>query len=266
MMRRLLTSFVLFFATGVVAQAAMPVVKVTASSPESPATLAPQQALYVRVEYQSDQPLRFQATGYLHGIKHERLMMNASPVYPSGHGEALAWLAADPGVQLDGVRVLVYDPNWKLLTSVPYAVGAAWHAGVKAGNPAAWAKTLSDAQQQMVAQSLKQSSQGGTGFWGTFVGLLTPLVFLSVPAYPILQFYAFFRLRGPRRLLSALPLSFMLPTYAFCLYALSLGSNLWPLYAIFLSPLAILIVWGMLWYNRRNPSTSASAAQAVSGN
>lgn len=254
MMQRLLTSFVLFFAMVLVAQASMPVVRATASSPESPATLAPQQALYVRVDYQSDQALRFQATGYFHNVKHERVLMNASPAYPAGNGEALVWLAADPGARIDEVRVLVYDQNWKLLTSVPYTIQAAWHAGVTAREPAVWAKTLSDAQQHIVGRDLQQAGQTGTGFWGAFVGWLMPLIFLSVPGYPILQVYAFFRLRGPRRLLSALPLSFMLPTYAFCLYALSRDSNLWPLYAIFLSPLAILIVWGMLWYNRRNPS------------
>jgi hypothetical protein len=239
------------------ARASVPVVHATATSPESPATLAPQQALYVRVDYHSDQPLRLQAAGYFHGIKHERFMMNASPAYPAGKGEALAWLAADPGVRIDEVRVLVYDRNWKLLTSVPYAIQAVWHAGIIAREPAVWAKTLSDEQQHTVGQALKQSGQTGTGFGDTFGGWLMPLFFLSVPGYPILQIYAFFRLRGPRRSLSALPLSFMLPTYAFCLYALSRDSNLWPLYAIFLSPIAILIVWGMLWHNRRNPSVPA---------
>jgi hypothetical protein len=138
-----------------------------------------------------------------------------------------------------------------------YAIQAVWHAGIIAREPAVWAKTLSDEQQHTVGQALKQSGQTGTGFGDTFGGWLMPLFFLSVPGYPILQIYAFFRLRGPRRLLSALPLSFMLPTYAFCLYALSRDSNLWPLYAIFLSPIAILIVWGMLWHNRRNPSVPA---------
>jgi len=256
-MLRAISGFGLFTAFGGAVHAGMPLVEATAASPESPAALAPQQALYVRVGYQSDQPLRFQAAGYFHGIKHGRFMMNPSPAYPAGKGEAVVWLAADPGVQIDEVRVLVHDRNWKLIGSVPFPVQAVWHAGVPSAEPAAWAKTLSYAQQHAVGQDLKQSGRTGHVLWGTLVGWLMPLVFLSVPGYPILQIYAFFRLRGPRRLLSALPLSFMLPAYAFCLHALSRESNLWPLYAIFLSPFALLFVWGMLWFNRQNPARPA---------
>ena len=253
-MHRSVTALALIFALGAAGHAAPPEVKATATSPESPATLAPQQSLYVRVEYQSDQPLRLQASGYLRGIKGERFMVNASPAYAAGTGEALVWLAGDPGARIDEIRVLVHDQNWKLLTTVSVPVQAAWHAGITGTEPAAWVKPLNDAQQHPVGQDLKKSSGIVRGLWSFFASGFVALAFLSVPGYPILQVYAFYRLRGPRRLLSALPLSFMLPTYAFCLYALSRDSNLWPLYAIFLSPVAFLIVGGMLLYDRRRPA------------
>lgn len=252
-MRRLIPALAFPLAFGLAAQAASPVVKATATSPASPATLAPQQPLYVRVEYQSGQPLRFQAAGYFHGEKRARFSVNPSPVYPAGAGEAVVWFAADAGALVDEIRVLAYDQNWKLLDTVAWPVTAAWHAGVAPAPPAAWAKELSDAQQRIVTQDMKRLAENPRGPWATLLGWLMPLVFLSVPGYPLLQAYAFYRLRGPRRLLSALPLSFMLPTYAYCLYALSRDSNLWPLFAIFLSPLALLVVWGVLWFNRRNP-------------
>jgi len=54
----------------------------------------------------------------------------------------------------------------------------------------------------------------------------------------------------------------MLPTYAFCVYALGQDSNLWPLPAIFLSPGAALLVVGMLIYFRFRPVTLKSAGHA----
>jgi hypothetical protein len=71
--------------------------------------------------------------------------------------------------------------------------------------------------------------------------ILTILAFLSVPGYLILQIIAWWKLRGTAQLLACVPLLFMLPIYCFCLYALSRGSNLWPLWAIFASPVAFLI-------------------------
>jgi hypothetical protein len=67
----------------------------------------------------------------------------------------------------------------------------------------------------------------------------------------LLQVYALWKLRGPARLLSALPLSFMLPIYGYCLYALTQGSNLWPLYAIFASPVALIITLVVVIVARR---------------
>lgn len=88
--------------------------------------------------------------------------------------------------------------------------------------------------------------------WSVCATVLVPLAFLAVPVYPIMQVVALVKLRGPARLLSALPLAFMLPVYAFCLYALSRDSNLWPLYAIFGSPLAFLFTLAVFIRARRH--------------
>lgn len=248
------------FACASLAHAAPPEVKATGTSPESPAQLAAQEALYVRISYQSEQPLRFQATGWFKGTKKANFMTNPSPAYPAGAGEAVAWMAADPGAQIDELRVVVYDAAWKQLSEVPLPVSAAWHAGIPANAPAAWARELSNAQQRIVSQDLRKLSRGtGRGRDG-FASVLLSLAFLSVPAYPLLQAWAFYRLRGVRRLLSALPLCFMLPTYAFCLYALQQDSDIWPFPAIFLSPVAALLVGGLLIYFHFRPLPPKTAA------
>jgi len=247
------------FACVSLGRAAPPEVKATATSPEAPARLAAHEALYVRIAYQSDQPLRFQAAGYFHGTKKANFMMNPSPVYPAGRGEAVAWLSADAGARIDEMRVLVQDASWKALGEVPLPVQAAWHAGIPANAPADWARELSKAQQRLLSQDLQQLGKGTGTPWDRFVDAALPFLFLSVPFYPLVQAWALYRQRGARRLLAAVPLAFMLPTYAFCLYALSQDSNLWPLPAIFLSPVAALLVIGMLIYFHFRPVTPKPA-------
>jgi hypothetical protein len=87
--------------------------------------------------------------------------------------------------------------------------------------------------------------------WSVVVTLLLPLAFLSLPAYPLFQIYALWKMRGRARLFSALPLVFMLPIYAYSFVALSKGSNLWPLFAIFASPVALIIVIAVMVVARK---------------
>lgn len=243
-----------------------PVVRITGVTPEPANRLASGQNLYVRVAYESDQPLRFQAAGYYQGQKKNQLMMNASATYPAGKGEGLAWLFGEPGARIDEVRVVVYDGKWQSLTEVSVPVQAEWHAGVPEAADAPWARELSDAQQRAVNQAMTEPPVPSSlveKVWFALSAVFVPLAFLSVPGYPLLQLYAFWTLRGPARLLSALPLSFMLPVYAFCLYALSKDSNLWPLTAIFASPVALIITLAVVIVTRRKQK-AGPMSQAVS--
>lgn len=216
------------------------VVTAVAVSPEPADRLAGGQNLSVRVAYESDQPLRFKAEGYNQGRKHPSLATNPSPVYPAGKGEAIVWVFAQPGARLDELRVSVSDAAWQQLTQISVPVQAAWRAGVPSAPEAAWVRELNEA-----ARKIPRPAPPPESFidkvWSTLLIILVPVAFLSVLGYPLLQLFTLWKLRGPARLLSALPLSFMLPVYGFCLYALSQGSNLWPLYAIFASPVAFIV-------------------------
>jgi hypothetical protein len=260
-MRRLHALLVLFGALlGSLPAQTPPLVQAVAVTPEPANRLAGGQNLYVRVAYESGEPLRFQAAGYHRGQKHASLAMNPSPAYPAGKGEAVVWLFGQPGARIDEVRVRVCDANWKQLSEVPVKVAAEWHAGVPPAPEAPWARELTAAQQQAVSSAMKQEPVATTLFdkiWFALAAVLVPLAFLCVPGYPILQAWTLWKLRGPSRLLSALPLSFMLPVYAFCLYALSQDSNLWPLYAIFASPVAFIITLVIFLVARRKARAAA---------
>ena len=254
-MIRATSAVVLFLvlASGALAQTP-PVVRAVAVSPDPADRLAGGQNLSVRVAYESGQPLRFQAAGYHEGKKHESLAMNPSPVYPAGKGEAIVWIFGQPGARIDEIRVRVCDANWRQLSEVLVPVQAAWRAGVPPAPEAPWVAELNATQQRAVSQMMRQEPKPATflekiGF--TLTAILVPVAFLSVPGYPLLQLFTLWKLRGPARLLSALPLAFMLPVYAFCLYALTQDSNLWPLYAIFASPVAFVITLVVFLVARR---------------
>ena len=255
-MLRAVSALALILALAASAAAAIPAVQAQAVTPEPSDRLAPQQALYVRVGYESPQPLRFQSGGYYRGQRHEQLMLNASPLYPAGRGEALVWLSGDAGARIDEIRVRVFDGAWNQLHEISVPVRAEWHAGLSPAATASWAPALVAAQEHLPPPAPQPLSLLES-VWSGLTVILAPLCFLSVPAYPLAQGFAALRLRGPARLLSLLPLTFMLPVYAYCLYALAQGSNLWPLAAIFASPLALALTLAVFLVARRRKTAAA---------
>lgn len=231
-----------------------PAVRVTGVTPEPGGMLGGGQNFYARVEYESDQPLRFQAAGYLGGKVSDGLAMNPSPVYPAGKGEAVVWVFGLKDTRIDELQVRVCDADWKDLIAVPVAAPVEWRTDAPEAPTAAWAAELSAAQQRAVGEAMRAEPEPSTVLgkvWSVIVGLLVPLAFLSLPAYPLFQIYALVKLRGTARLISALPLIFMLPIYGYTAFALSKGSNLWPLFAIFASPVALVIVIVVMFVARR---------------
>ncbi|MCC6415180.1 MAG: hypothetical protein IT582_04650 [Opitutaceae bacterium] len=233
-----------------------PAIEVRAISPE-PGRLAAQQALYVRVAYDYSAPLRFQARGYHQGTQRKQLYMNTAPAYPAGQGEAIVWLSGGPGAQIDEVRIRVMDAKWHALLDVSIPCVAEWRSGAATAPTAPWAAQMMAAQDHLPPVDARTDESWLARLISTVLVWLVPVAFLSVPGYPILQIVAWLKLRGPWRLLSALPLSFMLPVYAFCLFALSRGSNLWPLFAIYASPLALLITGIILFIGLRRRRAQA---------
>jgi hypothetical protein len=74
------------------------------------------------------------------------------------------------------------------------------------------------------------------------MGYPLDLIWLAVPAYIILQFVVIWRSSGPSRWVAALPLVVMVPIFILTVVALLQESNLWPLYLLFASPVALLYI------------------------
>lgn len=65
------------------------------------------------------------------------------------------------------------------------------------------------------------------------------IVFGCVPLYFIVQAWLAFAWRGGWRIAALVPVAVMAPAVAVSLYGLQTGSNLWPIWVILLSPLAV---------------------------
>jgi len=223
------------------AEAQEPTLRVTASDPDG-GRLGKDDALYLRVSYDSAVPLRLQAKGFSGGAEVKAgARYNPAPIYPAGADDAVVWVAYAAPTHLDEIRIAAYGADWKPVATLSYPVTAQW-SGPGGRRPAAWAAALSDRQQAMTSQSAAASQGDDDGY----IGLLITFAGLSIPGYLVLQLVLLFRYSGRWRLAAALPLVGMIPLLLYTLAALAAGSNLWPLMLIFLTPLAFLYLLAVI--------------------
>lgn len=227
-----------------------PDIRIQDTDPPSGALLDAREPLYLRIAYASAIPLRFQAAAYRGGVPVERAAsFNPAPLYPAGSGEAVAWVAFDGATAIDEVRVRVMDRDWQPVTGVSQTIDLRWSDVMPEywRTPAAWAKRLSDAQQDMVRRAAQEHAAGQSGGWGN---VLVMLMGLSLPAYLILQVWLWRSSHGGWRRAALAPLLLMVPLLLYTVFAFLADSNLWPLVLLFLSPLACLYLL-LLWIARR---------------
>jgi hypothetical protein len=73
--------------------------------------------------------------------------------------------------------------------------------------------------------------------------VLAILMFLCLPAYPVVQIWVLFRRRGWSLVLSALPVLPMTALGVQAAFAFQEGSNLFPIFLLMAAPLALLWIW-----------------------
>jgi len=74
------------------------------------------------------------------------------------------------------------------------------------------------------------------------MGFPLDLIWLAVPAYIIMQFFVIWRSSGSSRWIAALPLVVMIPIFVLTAVGFAQESNLWPLWLLFASPVALYYV------------------------
>lgn len=220
--------------------------RIVQTDPASRSTLGAGRPFYLRIEYTSDIPVRFQAEGLRGDEVVERgVSYNPAPAYPAGAGEALAWLAFRADTEIDAIRVTAYDQRWNEIASERLARDARWSGASRgARQTAAWAQQLSDDQQQMTSAALEAARDTGPDG-----DLIVTLLGASIPAYLLLQAFLLLRLRGGWRKAAMLPLVGMIPLVLFTIAGAVAGAGLWPLMMLFLTPLALgyLVILWIAW-------------------
>jgi hypothetical protein len=86
---------------------------------------------------------------------------------------------------------------------------------------------------------------------------MVDLLWLSVAAYLVLQAVVIARSSGPARWVAAAPLAVMIPIGVLTAIAFAQESNLWPLWLLFASPVALLyvvVVGAFLWASGKRPA------------
>ena len=211
--------------------AASPSIEILAIHPVDQA-LATDDALYVHIHYQSDQPLRFQIHASGPGDKQAGAMMNPSPAYPAGEGEAIAWIAFREYFKPDSLTLRVSSHSWKTISEIALDSSVFWSPGAERQPRPEWVTRLSSEQQQTVTQDMQQAYSHSSGG----VDWLIMLMAWSVPGYFILQTWIWRRWHDNWRRAGLLPLWASTPITGYTLFALLMGSNLWPLAMLFLMP------------------------------
>ncbi|MCW8469687.1 hypothetical protein OQJ19_03310 [Fluoribacter gormanii] len=221
-------------------------VELSETSPTSPAVLTQDEALYVLIHYQSEQPLRFQAIGkYLGKEIKTDIRMNPSQAYPAGEGQAIAWVSYTKEIQIDSVLVTVYDANWQPLETQSISISALWQEdnGTLSNPKASWVNALN--QQQQASMKIPQEPLS------TWDILFIQLLYFSIPMYWILQLRLLLKWSGRWRKLACIPLLISIPLVAYTVFALFAGSNLWPLMMLFITPVTLLILLIIMGYKKR---------------
>ena len=83
------------------------------------------------------------------------------------------------------------------------------------------------------------------------MGMPLDLLWLTIPAYVVLQVVALMRSSDGSRVAAVLPLFVMVPVFALTAVALVQESNLWPLWLLFACPVAMLYVAVVAVVSRR---------------
>ena len=74
------------------------------------------------------------------------------------------------------------------------------------------------------------------------MGMPLDLIWLTIPAYVVVQVIALMRSSRGSRMAAALPLFVMVPVFVHAAVGLVQEKNLWPLLMLFASPIALLYV------------------------
>jgi hypothetical protein len=229
--------------------------RIIETHPSNDTVLGRNESLYVRIEYESDEPITLWARPYRDGERVEQAMSNASSKY-SGTGETLGWFALiEPGV-VDEVRVIGGggEPyrEWELARQ---SVDLRWtSASPSAQSAPVWVDELQAAETARRREEAKRraSEPVAAGDKALFFGFMFGVLALGLGGL-IVPIYCVWKWRGSWKIAAAVPLAIV----AFVVGRILIDTardptshNLWPFEILIWCALALAGI-AALWVARR---------------
>jgi len=119
--------------------------RVVATDPPAEATLGRDQAFYVRIQFDADEPVGFWTRAYSRGRQLGGWKSNASAKW-SGSGHALGWISFSQPVEVDEIRVVAGGGKpYREREVATYPVKLRWGEGPAADVTAPWVAELKQA-------------------------------------------------------------------------------------------------------------------------
>ena len=211
--------------------------------PSASATLGHWEQFSLRIEYETDRPIRIRGDAMLDG-RRVTSINSGSPQYDAGEGEALFWFAYTDAARVDAIVVRAVDEDsGEVLAETERPVRLEWTGRAAARRkPAAWVERL----QAQHAARMRRQIQVSAGEESPAATLFFMAMTWSVPVYIVLQLVALWRMRGGWRVAAAVPAVPMGLVLVYTLLAMLAGSNLFPLMLLFASPPAAVYLIGLL--------------------
>ena len=229
--------------------------RIAETSPSGDASLGTQEQFWVRIEYQTDEPISLWARPYRNGVQVRKAMSNASSTY-SGSGQALGWFALiEPG-EVDEVRILAGGGKpyreWEVARR---PVNLRWTGQASADvSRAQWVPELLKMEQTRNREAAQRRANepvsiGEISLFNGFM-LIVVTLFLAGVCIPI---WTAWKWRGGWRLAAAIPAAIML----FVVMRIVVDTardptshNLWPFEILQFGIGAVLVIGVLRWARR----------------
>jgi len=259
-----LAMFLLLAASAVACTAAVQatgkaVFRVTGQDPAPESSLVSGERFFLRIDYQSDIPVRFQAAAWRQEVLQEDAFINPAPPYPAGSGEALLWIGFAKPVRIDEVRITAFDLEWQELSTLSIPMTMTWGepTTVAPHSPAEWVGPLQKHHRQVFDTALDPLPQKPDPLFDIF--LLISII--SLPCYVAVQLRMLLRYQGTWRWYAAAPLLPILPLGLYSLIGLGMQSSYWIIFLTRYFPVALAylgIVWLVKWFRAKTDSSAFS--------
>lgn len=224
-------------------------VEITAMDPAYKTTLQTEDKLYLKVNYESDIPLRFQALAMRDGCVLEvGAIKNRALLHAQGKGEALAWVMYLNETHVDAVRLKVFDEKWQEVLQLNRAADVTWNTAAQSkSRPLAdWIGPLERSEKRLTDFFYDPSPRR----FGALYDIFFYLNLAAIPVYVLLQLHMLCRYRYRWRELSMIPLFPYLIVGFYALADLGIESCLLITF-VFRYTVAALLMLLILWLAKR---------------